>query len=254
MTALGLPVLFFATAALYATVGFGGGSTYTALLVMIDDAIWRIPIIALICNITVVAAGSYLAVTRRAFKWQQAAPFFIASVPLAFIGGLIVLREDTYITLLAVSLLLAGLRLLFIRDRAVDAPRAQNASQARATAFTIGGALGFLSGMVGIGGGIFLAPILHYLRWADSKTIAALCSFFILVNSLAGLAGQLLKNGADTLPDIAAFALPLMGATLLGGFLGARLLLEYLSQQKIRQITALLIIFVATRLLLQLYF
>jgi len=250
MTAFILPVLFFATAALYATVGFGGGSTYTALLVMMDDAIWRIPIIALICNITVVAAGSYLAVTRRAFVWQHAAPFFIASVPLAFIGGLIALRDETYITLLAISLLLAGLRLLLIRDKDIIASPTQSTGKAIA----IGGALGLLSGMVGIGGGIFLAPILYYLRWADSKTIAALCSFFILVNSLAGLAGQLVKNGAGVIPEIAEVALPLMAATLLGGLLGARLLLEYLSPNKIQQITALLIIFVATRLLLQLYF
>lgn len=250
MTAFILPVLFFATAALYATVGFGGGSTYTALLVMMDDAIWRIPIIALICNITVVAAGSYLAVTRRAFVWQHAAPFFIASVPLAFIGGLIALRDGTYITLLAISLLLAGLRFLLIRDNDIIASPTQSTGKAIA----IGGALGLLSGMVGIGGGIFLAPILYYLRWADSKTIAALCSFFILVNSLAGLAGQLVKNGAGVIPEIAEVALPLMAATLLGGLFGARLLLEYLSPNKIQQITALLIIFVATRLLLQLYF
>ena len=250
MTAFILPVLFFATAALYATVGFGGGSTYTALLVMMDDAIWRIPIIALICNITVVAAGSYLAVTRRAFVWQHAAPFFIASVPLAFIGGLIALRDETYITLLAISLLLAGLRLLLIGDKDIIASPTQSTGKAIA----IGGALGLLSGMVGIGGGIFLAPILYYLRWADSKTIAALCSFFILVNSLAGLTGQLVKNGAGVIPEIAEIALPLMAATLLGGLLGARLLLEYLSPNKIQQITALLIIFVATRLLLQLYF
>ena len=250
MTAFILPVLFFATAALYATVGFGGGSTYTALLVMMDDAIWRIPIIALICNITVVAAGSYLAVTRRAFVWQHATPFFIASVPLAFIGGLIALRDETYITLLAISLLLAGLRLLLIGDKDIIASPTQSTGKAIA----IGGALGLLSGMVGIGGGIFLAPILYYLRWADSKTIAALCSFFILVNSLAGLAGQLVKNGAGVIPEIAEIALPLMAATLLGGLLGARLLLEYLSSNKIQQITALLIIFVATRLLLQLYF
>ena len=250
MTAFILPVLFFATAALYATVGFGGGSTYTALLVMMDDAIWRIPIIALICNITVVAAGSYLAVTRRAFVSRHAAPFFIASVPLAFIGGLIALRDETYITLLAISLLLAGLRLLLIGDKDIIASPTQSTGKAIA----IGGALGLLSGMVGIGGGIFLAPILYYLRWADSKTIAALCSFFILVNSLAGLAGQLVKNGAGVIPEIAEVALPLMAATLLGGLLGARLLLEYLSSNKIQQITALLVIFVATRLLLQLYF
>ena len=246
MTATLLPLWFFLTAALYATVGFGGGSTYTALIAMTDMPVWRIPIMALACNIVVVALGSYLAVTRRAFDWRNAAPFFIASVPMAFMGGLIPLGDDTYIGLLAVSLLLAGARLLFIKD-SDDTPQA--VAHGKAKALIIGGALGLLSGMVGIGGGIFLAPILHYLRWAEAKTIAALCSFFILVNSIAGLAGQLMKNDASTLPDMATFLAPLIISVALGGLVGSRLLLERLSQDRLRQITALLIIFVALRLL-----
>lgn len=245
MTAALLPFWFFLTAALYATVGFGGGSTYTALIAMTDMPVWRIPIAALACNIVVVALGSYLAVKRRAFDWRSAAPFFIASVPMAFIGGLIPLGEDTYIALLAVSLLLAGVRLLFLKN--TQSPSRRQAG--KSLAVFIGGALGLLSGMVGIGGGIFLAPILHYLRWAEVKTIAALCSFFILVNSIAGLTGQLVKNGADVLPDMATFLAPLIIAVALGGVIGSRLLLERLSQDRLRQATALLIIFVALRLL-----
>ena len=107
---IALPIWFFLTAALYAAVGFGGGSTYTALLAMMETDIWRIPIIALICNITVVATGSYLAVRRRDFDWHEAMPFFVTSVPLAFIGGLIALRDDIYIGLLALSLAAAGVR------------------------------------------------------------------------------------------------------------------------------------------------
>lgn len=244
-------VYFFLTAALYATVGFGGGSTYTALLAVLETQVWRIPIIALICNIAVVSLGSYLAVSRRAFDWRMALPFFLSSVPMAFIGGMIPLRDDAYITLLAVSLLLAGLRLLLVTETSTKAPA--KAAQAPAKAVAIGGGLGLFSGMVGIGGGIFLAPVLHYLRWADGKTIAALCSFFILVNSLAGLAGQLTKNGPQIVPEIAAYAAPLVLAVLLGGWLGSRVLLERLSQDNLRKITALLIIFVAIRLFWQLY-
>lgn len=244
-----LPLWFFLTAALYATVGFGGGSTYTALIVMTDMPVWRIPIAALACNIVVVALGSYLAVRRRAFDWRDAAPFFIASVPMAFLGGLVPLRDDIYTGLLAVSLLLAGARLIFIKD-ADAAPLPQ--SHAKARALAIGAGLGLLSGMVGIGGGIFLAPILHYLRWAEAKAIAALCSFFILVNSIAGLAGQVLKNGAHSLPDMLAFIAPLTVAVALGGALGSRVLLERFSQDRLRQLTAFLIIFVALRLIWQL--
>ena len=246
MTTALLPLWFFLTAALYATVGFGGGSTYTALIAMTDMPVWRIPIAALACNIVVVSLGSYLAVTRRSFDWRNAAPFFIASVPMAFIGGLIPLGDDTYIGLLAVSLLLAGARLLIIKD-GDSTPLPIRHDKAKAS--IIGGGLGLLSGMVGIGGGIFLAPILHYLRWAEAKTIAALCSFFILVNAIAGLAGQIVKNGAQVLPDMLAFTAPLIIAVALGGLLGSRVLLERLSQDRLRQMTALLIIFVALRLL-----
>ena len=246
MTAMLLPFWFFITAALYATVGFGGGSTYTALIAMTDMPVWRIPIIALACNIVVVALGSYLAITRRAFDWRDAAPFFIASVPMAFIGGLIPLRDDVYISLLAGSLMLAGARLLFVKDTDTT-PNASHEN--RTKALFIGGGLGLLSGMVGIGGGIFLAPILHYLQWAEARTIAALCSVFILVNSIAGLVGQLIKNGLHILPDILTFTAPLLVAVTLGGLLGSRVLLERVSQHRLRQITALLIIFVALRLL-----
>lgn len=244
-----LPLWFFLTAALYATVGFGGGSTYTALLAVAEIEVWRIPILALTCNIAVVALGSWLAVRRRAFDWREAVPFFAASVPMAFLGGLVPLRDDVYLLLLAVSLLLAGGRML--TEKASNAPPAPR--QNKQLAVLIGGGLGFLSGMVGIGGGIFLAPFLHHLRWASAQAIAALCSFFILVNSMAGLAGQLTKAGFDAVPALAATAGPLLLGVLAGGAVGSRLLLERLSHENLKQITAVLIIFVAIRLLWQLY-
>lgn len=248
---IGIPLAFFVTATLYASVGFGGGSTYTALLVLSMSEIWAVPILSLCCNILVVAIGSYWAVSRRSFDWRRAAPFFLSSVPFAFIGGLLPLRDNVFLLLLALSLLAAGLRLLFITDGEASVPRT---AQSQSMAFTIGSGLGLLSGMVGIGGGIFLAPILHYLRWADAKSIAAMASFFILVNSLSGLAGQLSKTGLAVLPDLAATLIPLLVAVLLGAIVGGRVLLERFSQSYMRRITALLIIFVALRVFWQLYF
>lgn len=247
---IGIPLAFFVTAAIYASVGFGGGSTYTALLALSLNDIWAVPILSLCCNLAVVGLGSYWAVTRRAFDWRRASPFIISSVPLAFIGGLIRLSDDVYLLILAISLLAAGGRLLFITDQNIGQP---TENQNNKIAFGIGGFLGFLSGMVGIGGGIFLAPVLHYLRWSDAKSIAALCSFFILVNSLSGLAGQLTKIGLEAMPLLFGSLVPLLAMVILGGIVGGRFLLERFSQSYMRKITALLIIFVALRLIWQLY-
>lgn len=246
----GIPLAFFVTAAVYASVGFGGGSTYTALLALSIDDIRLVPILSLCCNIAVVAMGSYWAVRRRAFDWRLAMPFIISSVPCALIGGLLPLQENVYLLLLAMSLLAAGARLLFIDD--YDDKPSETPQDAR-LAFVIGAGLGLLSGMVGIGGGIFLAPILHYLRWSHAKAIAAMCSFFILVNSLSGLTGQLLKNGPSVLPETVGTLSILLPMVAFGAFIGGRVLLERFSQSHMRKITALLIIFVASRLLWQLY-
>ena len=135
-----------------------------------------------------------------------------------------------------------------------DTADSRSLSASPKLALGIGSGLGLMSGMVGIGGGIFLAPLLHHLRWASARAIAALCSFFILANSVAGLAGHLVKNYAADLATLTATAAPLMIAVALGGMLGSRLLLERLSANRLRQITALLIIFIALRLLEQLYF
>ena len=172
-----LAIGFFVVALIYSAVGFGGGSTYIALLALSGHPAEVIPLIALPCNIAVVTVGSYLAVRRRDFDWRLSIPFFVASVPMAFIGGLIPLDATLYFLLLGMSLVFAGISLMLR-----IAPDDRALSQRRwGLAGGIGAVLGLLSGMVGIGGGIFLAPILHHLRWASSKTIAALCSFFILI-------------------------------------------------------------------------
>ena len=247
---IGVPLAFLITAALYASVGFGGGSTYTALLALSLNDISAVPVLSLSCNIAVVGMGSYWAVKRRAFNWRLAVPFIGSSVPFAFIGGLIPMRDSTYLLLLATSLLLAGARLMFITEPKQDrTPNPQN----NRIALIIGALLGLLSGMVGIGGGIFLAPLLHYLRWANAKAIAALASFFILVNSVSGLAGQLVKNGTTALPELATTLLPLLVMVAIGAFIGGRLLLERFSRDHMRRATAALIIFVALRLFWQLY-
>lgn len=243
-----LAALFFITALLYASVGFGGGSTYTALLVLSGAPYALIPIISLACNITVVGSNSLQYARAGLISPYSVWPFLVLSVPMAWIGGRIEISQTLFIGLLAASLLVAGISLLF-KTPTRENPKTHSMM---ITAF-IGGGLGFISGMVGIGGGIFLAPILHHIGWGKAKQIAALCSLFILVNSVSGLIGQWMKIGSiETLELLHPYWL-LLPMVLIGGFIGNRLSLKVFSENAIRKMTALLILFVGLRLLWKFY-
>ncbi len=240
--------LFFVTAALYASVGFGGGSTYNALLVL-SGADYRIlPAIALSCNIIVVAGGTFAFARSGNLRLGRIAPFLITSIPAAWAGGRIPVSETLFIGALGFSLLAAGLHLALDRKHDADA-HLRPASPT--LAWIVGGLIGFLSGLVGIGGGIFLAPVLYLIRWGRPKEIAGACSVFILVNSLSGLTGQLMKLGdMDALSMIGDYWM-LFPAVLIGGQLGSRLANVGLSSLAIKRLTAVLILYVSVRLLLR---
>lgn len=240
-----LAFAFFVIALIYSAVGFGGGSTYIALLAFSGQPAELIPLVALPCNILVVSLGSYFAVSRRNFDWRMATPFFVASVPMAFLGGVLPIDASVYFLLLGLSLAVAGLSLC-LRKAPDDS---SVVAKSWPLAAFIGAGLGLLSGVVGIGGGIFLAPILHHLRWASSKTIAALCSFFILINSLSGFAGQLFKTGVEQGVVQMSSSLPLFAAVLVGGVVGGRFVIEGVAHQRVAQLTGLLVLFVGIRIL-----
>ena len=244
-----LIILFFATALLYASVGFGGGSTYNALLVL-HGADYRIlPSIALLCNIVVVAGGAYRFWRAGHVAFRRLAPFVAFSIPAAWIGGRIPISETVFIGVLGFSLLAAGLQLAFERNNGDDAAAAT--APPLAVAGAVGAGIGFISGLAGIGGGIFLAPVLYFLRWGAAREIAGACSIFILVNSLSGLAGQMVKLGdTQILSDLVPYW-PLLPAVLIGGQIGSRLAISALSPAVIKKMTAVLIIYVAARLLLR---
>lgn len=244
-----LAFLFFVTALLYASVGFGGGSTYNALLVLHGTDYRVLPAIALVCNIIVVAGGVWRFGRAGHIDIKRILPFIISSIPLAWLGGRLPVSEMVFVGLLGAALLIAGIQLLFTPQ--TQPALKQSLPSAPAAGLFFGGALGFLAGVVGIGGGIFLAPVLYLMRWGTPRQIAGTCSFFILVNSASGLAGQLSKlSDAQMIGDAFAYWL-VLPAVFLGGQIGSRLGAMQIPEIFIKRLTAVLMVYVSIRLLLR---
>ena len=241
-----LAVAFALTALLYSAVGFGGGSTYSALLALAGFDYRLLPVLALACNIVVVSGSSIRFARAGLTPWRGAALLTAIAAPAAFLGGLTPIREAAFLSLLGASLVLTGLTMLAPQAAKVGGEPTRWARVMPLFAAPIG----YLAGLVGIGGGIFLAPLLHLVRWNNARAIAASAAQFILVNSLFGLAGQLLKNGPARLGEAIGLGLPLVIAVALGGQIGSLLAVRFLPQAAIRWLTAALTIYVGARLLL----
>jgi uncharacterized protein len=242
---------FFMTAVLYASVGFGGGSTYTALLTLGGVDFKILPTISLICNVIVVSGGAVRYIRAGQVDWPRVLPLVLVSAPLALLGGLTPIKQETFTLILALALLVAGALLLFQREHsASDAPQRTKAS---AFDYFAGAGTGYLAGLVGIGGGIFLAPILHLTKWGQPRAIAATACLFILINSIAGLVGQFAKLGTSGAAAALTPYWPLALAVLVGGQLGSFASLKLLSQSLVRRATGLLILYVAGQLLWKLF-
>ena len=241
-----LALAFLVTALLYASVGFGGGSTYSALLALSGLDYRLLPLISLACNILVVAGSSLRFARARLTPWRKALVIVALGAPASFLGGLTPIKEATFLTLLGASLVLTSLTMLVpVRENASGTPTRVARWMPLAAA-----PLGYLAGLVGIGGGIFLAPLLHLARWEAARAIAATASLFILVNSLFGLGGQLLKNGPGLFGQALSAALPLLIAVVIGGQVGSLLAARLLPPTWIRWLTAALVLVVGIRLLI----
>lgn len=243
-----LALLFFVTAVLYAAVGFGGGSTYNALLVLAETDYRILPSVALLCNLIVVTGGVFQYRRSGDLSLGFALPFVALSIPMAWLGGQVPIEQSTFVLLLGLSLLAAGVALWFQQPKPEAAPPGSPLVN-WFVGLPLGAGFGFLAGIVGIGGGIFLAPCLHLLRLAEAKRIAATASFFIMVNSIAGLTGQTMKQGTiehlEAMMDYGWLAL----AVLVGGQIGSRLSTGALSGRVVKRLTAILVLYVAGRLL-----
>ena len=240
-----LSIGFFVVSTLYSSVGFGGGSSYLALLTLVLVSFFAIRSIALICNLVVVSGSTFLYFKHGHARIKDFLPFVLTSVPMAFIGASFRLKEEVFFIILGGALIISSLFLIW----QTSGIKLSEPTKVYPTylSYLIGAAIGLLSGLVGIGGGIFLAPILNHINWDKSIKIAALASFFILVNSLSGLGG-LFVAGTLELPWVETLVLGL--TVLLGGQLGVRLSLKKLSAKGIKRITAILVLVVGVRVLL----
>ena len=239
-----LAILFLVTAILYSSVGFGGGSTYLALLLVWGIPYFIFPLVALSCNIIVVSGNCFNYIKAGNLNFKLLVPYLVGSIPLAYIGGSLPVEKKLFEILLFLVLATAGTLLLFNFKSYNDREESYQKIPVPIS-IVIGGIIGFTSGVVGIGGGIFLSPILFLIRAGKPKHIVTTASLFILINSVSGLIGQLTKN--TLLVEVQNYWY-LLVVVLVGGLIGNYLNLKIFSTRILALITAILVIFVACRI------
>ena len=244
-----LSILFFVTAILYSSVGFGGGSTYLALLLIWGIPYYIFPIIALSCNIIVVSGNCFNYIRTGNLNLKLLIPYLIGSIPMAFLGGSLSIEKELFELILFLVLTFAGILLLF-KFRSYDDKEENYRIIPIYFSILVGGILGFVSGVVGIGGGIFLSPILFLLRAGKPKHIVTTASLFILINCISGIIGQLTKN--FVINEINNYWYLLL-AVLLGGQIGNYLNLKIFPTRILALVTSLLVLFVSARMGIKLF-
>ena len=244
-----LAISFLVTAVLYSSVGFGGGSTYLALLLIWEVPYFLFPLIALSCNIIVVSGNCFNYLRAGNLNLKLLIPYLIGSVPLAFIGGSLTIEKTLFEIFLFIVLAVAGTLLLF-NFKSYDDKEESYKKIPTVVAIIIGSILGFVSGIVGIGGGIFLSPILFLIKAGRPKHIVTAASLFILINSVSGIIGQLTKS--EVLNEISNYWY-LLAAVFIGGQLGNFLNLKIFPTRILALLTAVLVLFVSIRIGLKIF-
>ena len=216
--------LFFVIAVLYSSVGFGGGSSYLAVLALTGLAFTQIRATALLCNIIVVFGNVIYFQKQKRYNYKKVIPLILFSIPFAFIGGYLKISQTFFFILLGFTLLFAAITMWISKKIVTSEEKSTKTNSKKNAGF--GGLIGFISGMVGIGGGIFLAPLLHLTNWDTPKKIAATASLFILVNSIAGLGGQYLNPEFTIDWKLTSI---LLITVFIGGQIGSRLSNNFLN-------------------------
>ena len=230
-------------------MGFGGGSTYNALLILAETNYQLVPTIALICNIIVVTGSAIIFFKHKLIPWRLTIPLVLVSVPFAWLGGYTPIHQFMFNIILGSSLLLAGLLMLIRHSEVLKTAPWTKTKLGLSCLLPASACLGMLSGLVGIGGGIFFSPILHLSKAAPSKNIAAFASFFILINSISGLIGQSMKHSeSQTWGELHPYTW-LFFAVLIGGQIGSRLGVQVFRPEIVRRLTSVLVIYVGIKLI-----
>jgi hypothetical protein len=209
-------ILLFLVAFLYSSVGHGGASGYLALMALFSISPEVMKPTALLLNLFVSMTSFIQFYRGKHFKWKIFLPFAVASIPMAFVGGLIKVDASIYNKILGLLLVIPIIRFLFFANIQVHEIKKSNVF----LSIAIGATIGFFSGLIGIGGGIILSPILLLLKWTDMKQTAAISALFIFVNSISGLAGQFTK-GIHFSPDMYGYVAVAFAGGLCGAYFGS---------------------------------
>lgn len=231
--------IFFVVALIYSSVGHGGASAYIAIFALFGFASTKIVSIPLALNI-VVASISFINYYRTGyFKINLLLPFVISSIPFAFIGGMIEIPEMVFNFLISIALFFSGARLLFVKDVKIFKEPKKISFILSAV---IGAALGLISGMIGIGGGVFLSPLILFFGWANTKETAAVSSAFIVLNSIAGILSHSTRGNFDF-----NLIFPFLFVVLIGGYFGSILGSAKLSVRRLQTILGIILLSVGIK-------
>ncbi len=244
MEIVSISLLIFLVAALYSSVGHGGASGYLAVMAIFSFAPKAMASTALVLNIVVSSIAFYNFSRAGHFDRRLILPILITSVPAAFIGGYLKLTDHTYEIILGITLLVVAAIMILYRKPSEEIPTDRVPSKFITS--PIGLVVGLVSGMIGIGGGIFLSPILVLARWATVKRAAATAATFIFFNSLAGLAGRWINSQLEFVS-----LAPFFVAALLGGITGSFFGATKISNRILKTLLSLVLVFASYKLLIK---